>query len=201
MARAKRYLSVAAGIAVMYGVWKADVFWHYYQFKQICAAEGGGQVFQPMQRNVGWETSRPASLQGALVLTKNIPNIGFVRIKRGPYDPMPELGEGGLLDVKYVSGETYSANIGFKASDLGLPIVYKYSFDSSVDSDQRITRFFEEVRDAKTDALMVRNVQLEFHWRSIPIWHWFGPAGVTGCPLVHPETGNYQLIQTKAFKN
>lgn len=197
----KMRFTILISLTLLWFVWKADVFWHYYQFRQICAAEGGMQIMQPLKKNVGWEMQPPSSLQQALILTKAIPNMGFVRIKRGAYDPMPELGEGGLLDVKYVSGETYSAKVGFKPADLNAPIVYQYFSDVNREPDARISRFVQEVREVSTKKVLLRNTQLEFHWRSIAIWHWFGPSGRTGCPLVHPDVSNTSLIQTTAFAN
>lgn len=209
----RRTIKIAVSLLLVYAVWKADVVWHYVQFKQLCVAEGGLQSFEPLRKGVGWERISASaqvvngkriphtSLQQALILTKAIPNIGFVRTLRYPNDPLPELGDDGLMDVKYVTGTTYDAKVGFKPADLSIPILYQYVSDSSWNADQRITRFVQEVRDAATQKVFLRNTQLEFHWRSIPVWHWFGPAGITGCPLVYPERSRVEQIQSTAFAN
>jgi len=187
-----RRLSYVAFFILAYLAWKADVFWNYYQFKQVCDAQGGLKVYKTLERGVGWEQATFPSLQGAQQQSRLV-GVGFVRLKRGRYDPLQALGDGALIDVRYLGGPTLPAtSYEMKPADLSRDVVYQVSsrLVDPIPEQQRTNLIAVEIQDTKTKTIHAVYNQLQFRWRTIPIWHWFGPIGTEGCPL--SERGKYR---------
>jgi len=198
-----RRLSYIAFFVVGYSAWKADVFWNYYQFKKLCAAEGGLNVFEPLKKGVGWETVWPAtSVSGSMSYASQMPNVAFFRVKRTEYDPLPELGIGVPIDVRYLGGPPLPrGSYEFKPSDLSKAVVYQIVTDVQRERNDRISRFLFEVREVGSQKVMLRSTQFRFNWRTIPIWHWLGPTGQTGCPLAGYKLQDISQVNQVSFKN
>lgn len=176
---------VAGALVVGYFVWKADVLWNYFQFKQLCATAGGLKVHKKLQRGLGWEEVTFPSAQGAKYYSA-IDGVGFVRFTRTKFDPFPDLEVGALIDVTYLGGPTaVEGSYSFRPADLSRPVVYQVSSKrvDPVPTQPRTNLISMTIIDAKTSNVLVTHNQFQFRWRTIPVWHWFGPGGTEGCPL------------------
>jgi hypothetical protein len=199
-----RRLFTLFGIVLLWFIWKADVFWNYYQFKQLCAAEGGLKVYEKLEKGKGWEVQ---SLGDSLskIYSHTIPNASFFRAKKGIGFPPSDVPIGNLVDIRYLGGPTLPmSSYDVKAADLTVPITYRIVSDVQRENNNRVSRFWFEVRETQAEKPRLRYTQFRFHWRSIPVWHWFGPSGTTGCPI--PEgigKGNedIDLINATAFRS
>ena len=195
---------IAGAIVISYTIWKADVFWNYYQFKQLCAAEGGLKIFEPLGKGMGWQEKPNSTTDVAMWYASHMPNIGFFRVNRTQYDPLPELGLGEPIDVRYVGGPTLpSTSYEFKPSDLTRPVVYEIhtKVNDKTPENSRTNLVLFQVREAESQKVMLVYSQFQFNWRTIPYWHWFGPSGTTGCPLADDEgLRDIALINKTAFK-
>lgn len=204
---------VAAWLLLGYLVWKADVIWNYVQFRQLCAEEGGLRVYEKLQKNVGWEQVTPrgfqakASEQEARWYLSRMPNINFFRVPKANDFPPPLIPVGTLVDVRYLGAPALpSTSYSFHPADLSVQVIYQYDHDVDIRQKRgdRNARFWFEVREKETQKVMLRYTQFSFHWRTIPVWHWFGPTGTTGCPI--PEgrgIGSVDInrINETAFKD
>ncbi len=207
----KKRVMVAAWLLFGYLVWKADVFWNYYQFRQLCAAEGGLKVNEKLQKNVGWEEVVRPELggqpgeQAARSYLSRMPDISFFRVPKANDFPPPLIPPGTLVDVRFLGAPALpTTSYSFQVADLSIPVIYQIHRDAKDEQDNRVTRFWFEVRERETQSVRLRYTQFRFHWRTIPVWHWFGPAGTTGCPV--PEgTGkglkDIEQINGTAFKD
>jgi hypothetical protein len=199
----KKPLITITSVIALWFVWKADVFWNYYEFKQLCAAEGGLKVYEKLEKGKGWDLEQ-ASEQVARSYLSRMPNIAFIRVPKANDSPPPLIAPGTLVDVRYLGAPALpTTSYSFEAADAALPVSYRIYSDAIDEQDSRITRFWFEVRAKNTEKPMLRYTQLRFPWRTIPVWHWFGPAGTTGCPL--SEVGSeglkdLNLINETAFK-
>ncbi len=197
----KKHAITLVSLVALWLVWKADVFWHYYQFRQLCAAEGGLQVAEPLRKGAVW-TMKKGDVRSALIVTKEIPNIAFIRVDRQKYDPLLELAEGSLLDIRYVAGQFHKPEGDyFRVANESERVLYHLDLDVTEQKQDRVRRWVHVVKDKNTGSPLASFTQVEFLWRTIPVWHWFGPSGQSGCPLKHPETISYQDIQQRAFKD
>jgi hypothetical protein len=200
----KKRFTILISLMLLWFVWKADVFWNYYQFKQLCAAEGGLKVYKKLERGRGWEQAKYSSFQGAQSISR-YPGVGFVRHKRTEHDPLPELGLNSPIDITYLGGP-YDVLVSYKVvpADLSREITYRKSsrLIDPMPEQSRTNLISLELEDAKTLRLLVAHNQFQFRWRTIPIWHWFGPSGTTGCPISEQSAGqNIQLFDQSILKD
>ncbi len=199
-----RRLFALLGIVLLWFMWKADVFWNYYQFKQLCAAEGGMKVYEKLEKGKGWAQTKYPSFQGAQSVSR-YPGVGFVRHKRMEHDPLPELGLNAPIDIIYLGGP-YAVLGSYRVvpADLTKEVVYQTSsrLIDPMPTQSRTNLISLEVKDAKTQAVLAAHNQFQFRWRTIPIWHWFGPAGTVGCPVSEQSAGqNIRFFDESILRN
>jgi hypothetical protein len=150
------------------------------------------KVYEKLERGRGWEQKTFPSYQGARYYA-SMPNVGFVRFKRTEYDVLPELGVGAAVDVTYIGGATLpESSYTSSKADLTRPIKYFVEGDllNPTPTQARTSRTTTSIVDAFNRKVLITQTQFQFRFRTIPVWHWFGPSGTVGCPL--PEDGQYR---------
>lgn len=199
----KKRLIMLISVVALWFVWKADVFWNYYQFKQLCAAEGGLKVYEKLEKGRGWELTWPsADEQNARFYISRMSNIGFFRVPKANDFPPPAIAPDTLVDVRYLGGPTLPiSSYSFQLADQAMPIKYQIATDVNRENSEHVSRYSFEVKDKETKKVFIRNDQFRYNWRTIPVWHWFGPKGQTGCPLPGYGSEDVESINKTAFKD
>lgn len=180
---------ILPGLILGYGLWKADAFWNYYQFTNICAEQGGLVVFEKLEKGAGWASVNTAYDHNAKESAALMPNIGFYRAIKAK-EPQPgSIEPGTLVDVRYLGGARVNNPSAFSVAPADLSKKIKYIEAAPLSQREhgnRITRSVLEIQDAEIRKTLIRHTNFTFHWRTIPVWHWFGPAGTTECPIPYP---------------
>lgn len=199
--RLLRYVRNMVIFVLIWFAWKVDVFWNYYQFKQLCEAEGGLKVYEKLDKGRGWTVDKLFDSE-AKFYAHTLTNAGFFRAQGGVGFVPNGAKEKDLVDIRYLGGPTLPmTSYNISIADLSQIITYKIFTGVGRERSDRVTRYWFEVRDVATTKVMLRSDQFRYNWRTIPVWHWFGPAGQTGCPLPGYKSEDVELINTTAFKD
>ena len=148
----KRLLKLTAwpvGIALLIGLYFLDNIRGYYRFKEICEKEAGLRVYEPIQKNKGWQTLIPNSDSKAAYLLSYYNGISYVRF---------EEKNGILHDLRRTGEKKNRWDSGFRpepSASNDQPL-YEYHDDlKTVTEEVRINRYASTVTNLQSGKLAV----------------------------------------------
>ena len=180
-----KFLAWPVGIALLLTLYFADNIKGYYRFKELCVAQAGLKVYQPLERNVGWLVDG-----GRLYDTQYIDSfeaVAFVRYRNAE--------DGKWYDV-YRAPKINDGRDGYaqQPADLSKPVVYKsrviniYDLPNEVRMGSQIMEFI----DLRTNKLAASYTELGYSKFNREKTLLAAPSGEV-CPdqfwMIDPKTG------------
>lgn len=159
------------GIALVIGLYFSDNIRGYYRFKEICAKDAGLRVYEPLQKNEGWQTSAPNADSHAGYLLSYYPGISYVRY----------LDDGGVLrDLKRTDEKKARWDSGFRPQPIDESSQPQYAYDEEfkeVAGEVRMNKRTSKVTNIQSGKIVV--TYQDFTYRLFnPDW---GSSGGSAC--------------------
>lgn len=190
-------------VSIGYGSWKYEIFKGYYEFKQVCAKDSGLQIFEKIEKNVGWEAD---SLSKARAYQRQLDYVAFVRAPndvRKSIDFSLEMGE--LVDVTFKGGAAWGVDSSYNMPRADVSITTRYRITSFVEPEngsRQLNKTVHQILDIKTGKVVVQWIQYSYKWGNPdqPFLSLLGPDGIARCPNSDATT-NFAELNSNIFKN
>jgi hypothetical protein len=190
-------------VGIGYGSWKYEIFTGYYEFKQACTKDSGLQIFEKIEKNVGWEAD---SLSKARAYQRQLDYVAFVRAPNDVRKSIDfNLGMGELVDVTFKGGAAWGVDSSYNMPRADLSIATRYRITSFVEpenSSQQLNKTTHQILDIKTGKVEVQWIQYSYKWRipDQPFLSLLGPDGIARCPNSDATT-NFAELNSNIFMN
>lgn len=171
-----KWVWVSLIIVLLIGLYFAENIKGQVRFMQYCWKEGGLKVYEPLERNVGWEAEDFYRAKQSAI----IDGVGFVRF----FDEKKEE----YIDVVHIGGSVQrDSSFSIAPADLNKPITYKWvSGLDYVAGELRLNRLYDEVKSKESHKLLVR--YNSFSYSQFDPNNSFGPSRVS-CHRDDPPGG------------
>lgn len=180
-------------LIVTYAFWQKDTYIRYFEFRRLCDAGNGLEIYEKVEKNQVWQAGTLSEAQG---YAQGLKSVMFVRAP----DP-----QGRLVDVRYIGGTWGDRNsYSLTPSDLSEKPKYRIrtSFIGSISEDHRIWKTIVEVTNLSAHSVAYRWTQYTFKWRHQDrfLKSLFAPSGFIECPASTGEARTKEFNQ-KTFKD
>lgn len=147
-----KFVIVVTAVLLLLGIVFFDNIKGYYRFKQYCENEGGLRIYQPLEKNVGWQ----AEDYDAAHMAAQLKWVSFVRYT--------DKKNGDTYDLKYLGGYWQSKSSFKKAkSDQTAPVEYQWvNINSFLEGERNLFEFGYEVVDKKSGSVFARYYMYEY---------------------------------------
>ncbi|TCS32442.1 hypothetical protein EDC30_1236 [Paucimonas lemoignei] len=188
----RRYVAIFLGVVAVYGLCTYDAYKTYYDYRQLCVRDGGLQLFQKVERNVGWSAEDLNVAKGYQRLLKD---LAFVRAPNA---------NGEMVDVTYKGVGVWGADASYNmpGADFSKPVRYHINVTTQQEKESsRIHKGIVTVTDLKTGKVAYQWNQYSFYWRHTdqPIRSLLVPSGVIRCPR-SDTLPNFNEINARTYK-
>jgi hypothetical protein len=172
------------GISLLLAVYFADNIKGYYRFKELCVAQSGLKVYQPLERNVGWFVEG-GHLENAGLLTR-LAAVDFVRYRSATDGQWYDVYRAKRLKV----GDPDYAQ---QPADLSKPVVYQRKWSTKeLPTEVRVGITKTEFIDLRTNQIVASYTELGYSKFNPQNTLLAAPSGI-GCPEqgggTDPKTG------------
>lgn len=162
-------------VVLLIGLYFAENIKGQVRFMQYCWKEGGLKVYEPLERDVGWEAEDYYYAKNAA----SIDGVGFVRF----YDKKQDA----YMDVTYVGGNVHR-DTSYRADPADLEKSIQYTWESGLEyiaGELRLIRLYQRVRRESDRKLLVR--YNSFSYSQFDPQKTLGPSDVYCDPKAPPD--------------